>query len=180
MSGENADREGRTSRWSKLAARAGCRRLPFGGAGGHSKMSRRLVLAALFLLGTISTGCSPGTPASWSVTIDQLQVQPAAPTADTPVSLEFRVTCRRTGGSGSVPVPLIAEACRADTPAVITERVSCSVGGQHEPGVFVGYGHADLGKLPAGKHSITVSLHAKGAGCSMPPPQGIDVAVAAQ
>lgn len=89
-------------------------------------MLRRSVLAALVALGAVSAGCSPGTPATWALTIEQFKSEPAAPTPDTPV--------------------------------------------------FIGSGRADLGKLPAGKHAVTVTLQPQG-GWATPPPQTIEVVV---
>jgi hypothetical protein len=73
-----------------------------------------------------------------------------------------------------------AEVRRTDAPGVVTERVSCGVGAEsaHERGVFTGSGRADLGRLPDGKHRVTVSLQPKGTGWAMPPPQEIDISVA--
>lgn len=114
------------------------------------------------------------------VLVGQVRAEPATPTPDTPVAVGFRVTCRRTGGSGNRPVSLVAEVRRAGAEGVVTDRVSCTVGGAApEPGavVFVGEGRAVLGKLPAGKHTVAVSLQPHG-GWAMPPPQTIEVTVA--
>lgn len=61
---------------------------------------------------------------------------------------------------------------------MVTARVNCAPGGAADPGVFVGKGRADLGKLPPGKHAVSVSLQPKGAGWSAPPAQEIEVEVA--
>jgi hypothetical protein len=142
-------------------------------------MSRRMTFTVLLILCALTTGCPRATTVSWTIALDDLKAEPAAPTPDTAVTVKFRVTCRRTGGSGNKPISVIAEVRRADVPGVITDRVSCSIGleSAHEAGTFVGHGHAQLGKLPAGKHRITVSLQPQGDGWAMPPAQVIDVAV---
>ena len=143
-------------------------------------MRRTAAVATPILLFGVLTGCSPSAPESWSVTVDQIRAEPATPTPDTPVTVRFRVTCRRTGGSGNRPVSLVAEVRRAGAEGVVTDRVSCSVGGAaREPGVvvFAGEGRADLGKLPAGKHAVSISLQPHGGG-TMPPPQTTEVTVA--
>lgn len=143
------------------------------------KLWTRRAVIQLVVLCALLAGCSPGAPETWSATIDRLRSEPANPTADTPVVVPFRVTCRRTGGSGNKPVVLVAEVRRAGAEGVLTDRVKCSVGGAAlEPGVvtFEGEARADLGKLPVGKHTVTVSLQSRG-GWTMPPPQTIEVTV---
>ena len=53
-------------------------------------MPKKLVLGPMVVLCAFSIGCPGGTPATWSVTLDQVKVQPAVPKSDTPVIVDFR------------------------------------------------------------------------------------------
>ena len=114
-------------------------------------MSRLAVFAACLL----ATGCTVSRPASWSVAVDQVRTGPAAPTADTPVVVEFRVTCPADRGERNRPVQIKVAASLVGELKVYTEVVVCSVGYSAQEGVtFVGLGRIELGKLRPGRHQV--------------------------
>lgn len=134
---------------------------------------------AVFALCVLVSGCLLHSPASWTVSVDQVRTNPAAPTADTEPSVEFRLTCRRTGGSGNRPVKIRVAATLVGKLKVYTGEVNCSVTDAPQEGVtFVGLGRIELGKLPPGRYRVELTFSAYGEGWAMPPPHPIDFTVA--
>lgn len=135
----------------------------------------RLVMCTICVL---AIGCSVSRPATWSVTVDQSRTDPADPTADAPVAVEFRVTCRRTGGSGNKPVQIRVAARLVGELKVFTGVVDCTV--SEAPGeavTFVGLGRIELGKLRPGRYQVELTLTASGEGWTMPPPHAVNFMV---
>jgi|GEM_PF-4331647 len=134
---------------------------------------------AVFTLCALVSGCLLHSPAAWTVSVDQSRTDPAAPTADAPVAVVFRVTCQRTGGSGNKPVKIRVAARLVGKLKVYTGEVDCSVTDSPQEGVtFLGLGRIDLGKLPPGRYQVELTFSAFGEGWTMPPPHPIDFTVA--
>jgi hypothetical protein len=127
----------------------------------------------------ILSGCTSRAPITYAVSLSDLLVEPAAVTTETPVRLKFKVICNRTGRSLIVGAEVVAEARRAGSPIVVTERVKCvPKKGQHSSAMpWEGAGQIELGKLPTGKQVITLALQPKGAGWTMPAPETITIEV---
>ena len=125
------------------------------------------------------SGCTPPAPATYAVSLTDVAVEPAAVTAETPVTLTFKVLCNRTGASQLPEAEVVAEARRSGSQAVVTQRVKCAArAGQHYSAMpWEGAGRMELGKLPAWKQVITLALQPKGAAWTMPPAQAVTIEV---